>query len=157
MIRYALAATVGLAALAIAGCTATGRSAAAHDVTAHDVATANAVTPVQAQDSYYVTAHNDVEARAAERGQKHAKNVILFIGDGMGVSTITAARIFAGQAKGVDGESYRLAMEKLPYSAFSKTYTHDAQVADSANWAYGVKPVQGSRYARVPEVSTTHT
>ena len=31
-----------------------------------------------------------------ERRQR-AKNVILFIGDGMGVSTLTAARIFEGQ------------------------------------------------------------
>ena len=29
-----------------------------------------------------------------------ARNVILFIGDGMGVSTVTAARIFDGQAPG---------------------------------------------------------
>jgi alkaline phosphatase len=35
---------------------------------------------------------------------KRAKNVILFVGDGMGISTITAARIFEGQQKGVDGE-----------------------------------------------------
>jgi len=33
-----------------------------------------------------------------------AKNVIIFIGDGMGVSTVTAARIFDGQSKGLKGE-----------------------------------------------------
>ncbi len=107
-----------------------------------------AVTPVQAQDSYYVSAHAAVAQRAAERGAGHAKNVILFIGDGMGISTITAARIYAGQQKGVDGESFRLAMEKLPYSAFSKTYTHDSQVADSAPTATamttGVKSYNGT-------------
>jgi alkaline phosphatase len=32
-----------------------------------------------------------------------AKNVILFIGDGMGVSTLTAARIFEGQRRGESG------------------------------------------------------
>lgn len=64
-----------------------------------------------------------------------AKNVILFVGDGMGVSTITAARIYAGQSAGVDGESYRLAMEKLPQAALSKTYSHDFQVSDSASTA----------------------
>lgn len=107
-----------------------------------------AVAPVQAQDSYYVKAHNAVAARVAERNPGHAKNVILFIGDGMGISTITAARIYAGQSKGLDGESYQLAMEKLPYSAFSKTYTHDSQVADSAPTAVamttGVKSYNGS-------------
>lgn len=105
-------------------------------------------TPVQAQDSYYLKAHNAVAARAAERGQQHAKNVILFVGDGMGISTITATRIYAGQQRGRDGESYQLAMEKLPYSAFSKTYTHDSQVADSAPTATamttGVKSYNGT-------------
>ena len=60
----------------------------------------NVATPVQAQDSYYVKGRNAVAARAAERHPGHAKNVILFIGDGMGISTITAARIYAGQSQG---------------------------------------------------------
>ena len=49
---------------------------------------------------------------------KHAKakNVILFVGDGMGISTITAARIFAGQKQGLDGEAYQLAFEKTALS-----------------------------------------
>ena len=34
---------------------------------------------------------------------KKAKNVILFVGDGMGVSTVTAARILDGQNKGNTG------------------------------------------------------
>jgi alkaline phosphatase len=104
--------------------------------------------PVQAQDSYYVSARATVDRRAAERGSPPARNVILFIGDGMGIATVTATRIYAGQSKGVDGESYRLAMEQLPYSAFSKTYTHDAQVADSAPTATamttGVKSYNGT-------------
>jgi alkaline phosphatase len=91
---------------------------------------------------------NAIQAKIAARGQPRAKNVILFIGDGMGISTITAARIYAGQSKGLDGESYQLAMEKLPWSAFSKTYTHDSQVADSAPTAVamttGVKSYNGS-------------
>ncbi|KAG8233245.1 hypothetical protein J437_LFUL013507 [Ladona fulva] len=43
-----------------------------------------------------------------------AKNVIMFIGDGMGMSTITAARIFKGQAEGQLGEEYSLSFEKFP-------------------------------------------
>jgi alkaline phosphatase len=61
--------------------------------------------PVQAADSYYVKADAAVKARAAERAPTRAKNVILFVGDGMGIATITAARIYAGQSKGLDGES----------------------------------------------------
>lgn len=94
-----------------------------------------AVTPVQASDSYYVSAASAVAQRGQGRTIGQAKNVILFIGDGMGISTITAARIHAGQLKGTDGESYRLAMETLPYAALSKTYSHDAQVSDSASTA----------------------
>lgn len=63
---------------------------------------------------------------------KHAKNIILFLGDGMGVSTITAARIFEGQQQGRDGERNLLSFEKLPYLAMSKTYSANQQTADSA-------------------------
>lgn len=55
-----------------------------------------------------------------------AKNVIFFLGDGMGINTLTAARIFAA---GEDGE---LAIDKLSESAFVKTFSNNAQVTDSA-------------------------
>ncbi len=64
-----------------------------------------------------------------------AKNVILFIGDGMGISTITAARIFDGQSKGMNGEGNRLSFEEFQNLALVKTYNLDAQVADSAGTA----------------------
>ncbi len=91
-----------------------------------------AAVPEQSGDAYYIAASQAIDAKIAQRGVKPAKNVILFIGDGMGVSTITAARIYAGQKHGVDGESYKLTMETLPWSALSKTYSNDFQVADSA-------------------------
>ncbi|XP_054838945.1 alkaline phosphatase-like [Eublepharis macularius] len=61
-----------------------------------------------------------------------AKNIILFLGDGMGIPTITAARIYKGQLAGGSGEEAVLAMEKFPYVALSKTYNVDRQVSDSA-------------------------
>jgi len=61
-----------------------------------------------------------------------AKNVILFIGDGMGVTTVTAARILEGQFRGQPGEENFLSFEKLPYSALIKTYNTNQQVPDSA-------------------------
>ena len=64
-----------------------------------------------------------------------AKNVILFIGDGMGISTITAARIFDGQSKGLSGEEHELSFDKFDNVALIKTYNLDAQVADSAGTA----------------------
>jgi alkaline phosphatase len=62
--------------------------------------------------------------RPAIAGQ--AKNVIFFLGDGMGINTLTAARIYA---VGEDGE---LTIDTLPESAFVKTFSNDAQVTDSA-------------------------
>ena len=66
-------------------------------------------------------------------GERRAKNVILFIGDGMGISTITAARILEGQQRGESGEENKLAFETFPFIALSKTYNTDAQVSDSAS------------------------
>ena len=90
-----------------------------------------AVTPTQANDSYYTAAAAAVSARATG-DVKPAKNVILFIGDGMGISTITAGRIYAGQKRGQTGEEYQMAMDTLPHMALSKTYSHNFQVSDSA-------------------------
>ena len=127
--RLAVAALVSTLALAAACAAAVATSAAPSTSTA---AGNDPVLPVQSEDAYYKSAAESVDIRIAERGIKPAKNVILFIGDGMGVSTITASRIYAGQSAGVDGESFRLAMDTLPWSALSKTYSHDYQVSDSA-------------------------
>jgi alkaline phosphatase len=67
-----------------------------------------------------------------------ARNVILFVGDGMGLSTVTAARIFDGQLRGDSGEENTLAFEELPYLALAKTYNTDQQVPDSAGTATAI-------------------
>lgn len=54
------------------------------------------------------------------------KNILFFLGDGMGMTTMTAARIYK---VGEDGE---LTMDTLPETAFIKTYSGNAQVTDSA-------------------------
>jgi len=64
--------------------------------------------------------------------ESRAKNVILFIGDGMGISTVTAARIFDGQLRGENGEENVLSFEEFPYIALAKTYNTNQQVPDSA-------------------------
>lgn len=61
-----------------------------------------------------------------------AKNVIVFLGDGMSITTIAAAHILLGQRQGKDGESARLSFENLPYTALSRTYETDSQTPDSA-------------------------
>ena len=64
-----------------------------------------------------------------------ATNVILFIGDGMGISTITAARIYDGQSRGETGEENVLSFERFPNVALVKTYNTNQQVPDSAGTA----------------------
>lgn len=64
--------------------------------------------------------------------QKKAKKIILFVGDGMGVSTVTAARIRDGQLKGMHGEENYLSFEAMPNVALSKVYNVNSQVPDSA-------------------------
>ncbi len=71
-------------------------------------------------------------ARADKPIRRKARNVILFVGDGMGVSTVTAARILAGQRKGGNGEDHSLSFEQFPHVALAKTYNTNQQVADSA-------------------------
>lgn len=67
--------------------------------------------------------------------EPRAKNVILFIGDGMGIATITAARIYDGQKRGETGEENSLSFERFPNVALVKTYNTNAQVPDSAGTA----------------------
>jgi alkaline phosphatase len=55
-----------------------------------------------------------------------AKNLIIFIGDGMGISTQMAARAYKGD------ERNELSFEKFPFSGLSKTYCINYQVPDSA-------------------------
>ncbi len=58
--------------------------------------------------------------------RKPAKNIILFIGDGMSLATQSAARMYKG------GEEESLSFEEFPYVGTVKTYCVDYQVPDSA-------------------------
>ncbi len=88
-------------------------------------------------------------AQAAERGAMagKAKNIILFVGDGMSLTTVAAARILEGQRMGQPGEEHALSWEAFPQTAFSKTYNTDTQTPDSAGtmsaMATGVKTRAG--------------
>jgi alkaline phosphatase len=55
-----------------------------------------------------------------------AKNIIFFLGDGMGPTTVTAARIYKY------GEDGTLTMDTLERTARIKTFSADAQTTDSA-------------------------
>lgn len=87
----------------------------------------------QNPQKWYQDAHEAVvRARQNVPQTGKAKNIILFLGDGMGITTVTAARILEGQQHGQPGEENFLSFEKFPNTALIKTYNTDAQVSDSA-------------------------
>lgn len=71
-------------------------------------------------------------ARKLAPSQPRARNVILFLGDGMSLETIVAARILEGQLRDEPGEENSLSFEGFPHVALAKTYNTDQQVPDSA-------------------------
>ena len=77
-------------------------------------------------------AHLETQKQLQNRTGR-AKNIILFVGDGMGISTVTAARILAGEKAGLVGpERGSLHFETFPNVALSKVYQWDQQTPDSA-------------------------
>lgn len=90
-----------------------------------------------------------VQNMALVENTQTAKNIVLIVGDGMGISTLTAGRILVGQtqADNEGGEEYALSFERFPYVALSKTYNTDSQTPDSAGtmtaMMTGVKTFRG--------------
>ena len=90
-----------------------------------------------------------------------AKNVIFFLGDGMGPVTVTASRIFKY------GEGGKLTMDTFGHTARIRTYSLDAQTTDSAPsmgaYMTGVKArnevlsMDGSTFAKPPSANTSVT
>lgn len=79
-----------------------------------------------------VLSQAEINTQSLVNTKGKAKNIILFVGDGMGISTMTATRILAGQQLGKLGEEHQLSFDKFPFSGFAKTYNVDAQTPDSA-------------------------
>src|SRR5690606_17325659 len=141
-------------ALALAACASAGtpRPPAATDAAAHPAGIAAIEVPAIRHPGDETPAwwFRDGAAQAAARGamRGRAKNVILFLGDGMSLTTVAAARILEGQRKGGSGEENRLSWETFPATAFSKTYNTDSQTPDSAGTmtaiTTGVKSHMGS-------------
>lgn len=108
-------------------------------------------TPAAAErpEEWYAAGERWVsESRARSSDLQPARNVILFVGDGMSLTTITAARILQGQLRGEPGEDNLLFFENFPRTALSKTYNTNQQTPDSAGtmtaMATGVKTFAGS-------------
>ncbi|XP_059618645.1 membrane-bound alkaline phosphatase-like [Phlebotomus argentipes] len=88
---------------------------------------AEATSAEQSQD-YWIDMAKSFVSDQTKRTQntKKAKNVIFFLGDGLGITTITAARMLLG------GEEKKFSFEKFAHTGSSMTYCVDKQVADSA-------------------------
>lgn len=99
------------------------------------VSHADVLPQSQKDSSWYSAAQTKLTTKTTQAQATKttkAKNVILFVGDGMGISTLTAARILQGQRNNQFGEEGYLSFESFPYSAQVKTYNVDAQTPDSA-------------------------
>lgn len=91
------------------------------------------VRAAQAELRRALAAASDPEGLRSQGGDGgRAKNVILFVGDGMGVTTVAAARILEGQINGGAGEEGLLFFEMFPHLGMAKTYNTNQQVPDSA-------------------------
>ena len=73
-----------------------------------------------------VAACSDDDKASTTPPVAQAPRILFFLGDGMGITTLTAARIYK---VGEDGD---LTIDTLPETAFVHTYSNDAQVTDSA-------------------------
>ncbi|XP_054277351.1 alkaline phosphatase-like [Macrosteles quadrilineatus] len=118
------------------------------------------MTAVDDSNIHSTTTENDVAYWRAQAQDKlfakmqqrpitsKAKNLILFLGDGMSITTVTSARIYHGQLDNQSGEGSSLSFEELPWTGLSRTYCVNKQVADSAcsSTAYlgGVKANYGT-------------
>ncbi|XP_053368943.1 intestinal-type alkaline phosphatase [Clarias gariepinus] len=97
-----------------------------------------AAVPVEEEDPRFwnIKGKDALISALSQKPNIHrARNLILFLGDGMGVSTVTAARILKGQLAGKNGEETMLTMDTFPHLALSKTYNVDQQMPDSAGTA----------------------
>lgn len=105
---------------------------------------------VSVNGAVYRSPNNDDQAYWRDYGEKYlkkvlksqgikevdvARNVIMFVGDGMSFATIAAGRVLKGQMNQKAGEEAEMVFESFPHLGLSKTYNTDKQVPDSAGTA----------------------
>uniref|UniRef100_A0A1B0G9D9 Alkaline phosphatase n=1 Tax=Glossina morsitans morsitans TaxID=37546 RepID=A0A1B0G9D9_GLOMM len=102
------------------------------------------INPLEYTNNYWLNLSREFIKQQMNRqpNTSKAKNIIFFLGDGMGLTTVAAARNLLG------GTEQKLAFEEFPYSGLSKTYSVDRIVSDSACTATaylcGVKAIKGT-------------
>lgn len=82
---------------------------------------------VKSSEYYLDMATEFVHDQLAKEFNKNvAKNVVMYLGDGMSMPTLAATRMYLG------GEEKSLSFEEFPFVGMSKTYCLDYAVPDSA-------------------------
>ncbi|XP_040152044.1 alkaline phosphatase-like [Anopheles arabiensis] len=86
--------------------------------------------PTREKDrEYWLTSGQARLRRQLELNEQNinvAKNVIIFLGDGLSIPTLAATRMYMG------GEELELSFETFPHTGLAKTYCINYQVSDSA-------------------------
>ena len=99
------------------------------------------VVPKKDTQEIEINFDQNVTKKELKAVDRKAKNIILLIGDGMGINQITAYRI----AKG--GPNYTSAFDKFPYTGLIKTHAINTLITDSAAsataFSSGIKTVNG--------------
>ncbi|XP_073840351.1 alkaline phosphatase 10 [Musca autumnalis] len=84
----------------------------------------------EAETQFWVDKAQDILAHKLQTynqlNTNKAKNIIMFLGDGMSVHTVTATRDFMGDS------SMQVSFEKFPYTGLSRTYAVNKRTPDSA-------------------------
>lgn len=104
------------------------------------------VGPTQERSSEYwkQTGQNFLDKKINQKQNlNRAKNLVIFIGDGMGLSTVMATRSYMNDVK------TELSFEKFPYSGLSKTYCINYQVPDSACTATAIMTGVKNNYGTI--------
>ncbi|KAJ8715335.1 hypothetical protein PYW08_005316 [Mythimna loreyi] len=111
---------------------------------------AAAINHAETESAFWINEAQEAIAKRLKRTEsvKKARNVVMFLGDGMSVPTLAAARTLLGQRRHATGEEARMHFETFPTVGMVKTYCADAQIADSACTATaylcGVKSAYGA-------------
>ena len=83
----------------------------------------------QTNSAWFTDAQTKLTTKLQTNNQFKAKNVILFVGDGMGISTLTSARIHKGQLAGNPGEEGYLTLPNWMgcQTFFDKSYPREVR------------------------------
>tara|TARA_B100000700_G_scaffold278744_1_gene327158 strand:+ start:25204 stop:26505 length:1302 start_codon:yes stop_codon:yes gene_type:complete len=87
------------------------------------------IASLDEKDSYIESVPTSTLTQRKYSSSSKAKNLILFIGDGMSLSQITAYRLITG------GSNSRISVDNFPYSGIVLTHSEDGVVTDSASSA----------------------